>query len=255
MMAPGAIHQARWMAKALYTIKVWMFKDQFKLTACEEKAHRDVSLFATLVYTKAWTSCPNTTAAPSNDLILLKSLVKYKAINAGISTAASKALSRQLWYISEELVALAFFDSNTDNATKRKMVDALQHPEPNRPQKRIQVQLNSIDSKQLEDFVSVNTMNFFEILELSTTFLTEVEPDQWEQDEDFQNAKQCAESLRVVNDVAERGVKLIQDFNSSFTKNEEQKQYLLQVVSEHRTKFPEAKKSLLLTGLNSSNKL
>lgn len=250
MMAPGAIHQARWMAKALYAMKVWMFRDQFRLTAREEKSLRDVSLFAALVYTKAWTSCQSAIAAPSNDLCLLKCLVKYKLINEGISTAASKAFSRHLWYISEELIALAFFDSNISNATKKKMVDSLQHPGPNEPPKRIQVELKSIECKQLEEFVSVNTMNFFEILELPTKFLTQVEPDQWDSDEGFQKAKQCAESLRVVNDVAERGVKLIQDFNLSITRNEEQKQYLLQVVSQHRALFPEAKKSLLLSGQN-----
>jgi hypothetical protein len=65
-----------------------------------------------------------------------------KAISEGISTAAFKALSRHLWYICEELIALVFFESNTSNATKRKMVDSLQHPGSNEPPKRIQIQLN-----------------------------------------------------------------------------------------------------------------
>jgi len=41
-------------------------------------------------------------------------------------------------------------------------------------------------------------------------------------------------------------VKLVQDFNSSITASEEQKQYLLQVVSSHRAKYPQARKSLLV---------
>lgn len=53
-------------------------------------------------------------------------------------------------------------------------------------------------------------------------------------------------SLAVVNDRAERVVKLMQDFNSSITTNEEQKQYLLRVVSSHRAKYPEARKSQLV---------
>lgn len=39
--------------------------------------------------------------------------------------------------------------------------------------------------------------------------------------------------FKIVNDTAERGVKLIQDFNHSLTHNEEQKQYVLQVVTEY----------------------
>ena len=39
-----------------------------------------------------------------------------------------------------------------------------------------------------------------------------------------------------VNEWAERGVALIQDFNSA-TKDEMQKQFLLQVVEQHRKNF------------------
>ena len=30
---PGAMHQAQWMAKAIYTIKMWLFRAQFKKNA------------------------------------------------------------------------------------------------------------------------------------------------------------------------------------------------------------------------------
>jgi len=33
--APGLMHLARWMSKAIYSLKVWMFPGQFKLTAQE----------------------------------------------------------------------------------------------------------------------------------------------------------------------------------------------------------------------------
>ena len=46
--------------------------------------------------------------------------------------------------------------------------------------------------------------------------------EQREENEHFQKAKQCAQSLRVVHDVAERGVKLIQDFTLYISRNEEQ---------------------------------
>lgn len=51
--------------------------------------------------------------------------------------------------------------------------------------------------------------------------------------------------MRVVNDKAERGVKLIQDFNDTLTKDEDQKQFLLQVVTECRRLYPDTSKSTL----------
>ena len=50
-------------------------------------------------------------------------------------------------------------------------------------------------------------------------------------------------ALRVVNDFAERGIALIQDYNSAITTDKEQKQYLLQTVENHRKMFPDSRKS------------
>ena len=52
--------------------------------------------------------------------------------------------------------------------------------------------------------------------------------------------------LNVTNDAAERGVALIQSFNRSITTNEERKQFLLQIVKEHRRSLPNSNKSKLV---------
>jgi hypothetical protein len=50
--------------------------------------------------------------------------------------------------------------------------------------------------------------------------------------------------MKFVNDCAMRGIALIQTFNSSITKNEKQKQYLLHLVDQHKKKkIPIASKS------------
>ena len=43
--APGAMHNARWMAKAIYSIKTFVFRDQLKLTAREVTGLTKVCLF------------------------------------------------------------------------------------------------------------------------------------------------------------------------------------------------------------------
>ena len=52
--------------------------------------------------------------------------------------------------------------------------------------------------------------------------------------------------MKVVNDTAERGIALMQQYNSSLTKNEEQKQFLLRLVERHRKTFPSSAKSTLM---------
>ena len=44
-MKPGAMHHARWMSKIIYSLKVWIFREQFKLTRNEEKGIREFCLF------------------------------------------------------------------------------------------------------------------------------------------------------------------------------------------------------------------
>ena len=100
-MAPGAMHQARWMAKVIYSLKIWMFRSQFKLTKKEEKGLREVCLFSVVLYLKAWFSAPLAVSAPRNDLQLLQDLYNYRQHNDKISKSTCKKLEKHLWYLSE----------------------------------------------------------------------------------------------------------------------------------------------------------
>ena len=51
--------------------------------------------------------------------------------------------------------------------------------------------------------------------------------------------------MKVVNDHAERGVALIQEFSGLMTHDESQLQYLLQVVQQHRQAYRDSKKETL----------
>lgn len=71
---PAGLHRARWMAKAIYALKIWMFRGQFRLTAKEEGGFRNICIFTTRIYTRAWFTAPSAVSAPRNDLWLIKSL-------------------------------------------------------------------------------------------------------------------------------------------------------------------------------------
>ena len=51
--------------------------------------------------------------------------------------------------------------------------------------------------------------------------------------QDFRKGLSIVRGLNVTNNAAELGVALIQSFNNGIISNEEQKQFLLQIVEEH----------------------
>lgn len=243
--APAGLHRARWMAKAIYCLKLFMFKDQFKLSKKELKAITEICVFVVTIYIRCWFQAPVATSAPRNDLWLLKNLKKFENINKAMSKKALSKFLGHLWYLSEELVALAFFDDEVSVESKQKMVIALNEEGPDYSPKRITLDLSHIEEKNIEDFVTSNTLRFFRILGIPSAFLQK-EPGLWEEDEDYKASREIVRSMRVVNDIAERGVALIEEFNKLITIDEEQKQFLLLVVKNFRQKYPDTKKSTLL---------
>lgn len=92
-----------------------------------------------------------------------------------------------------------------------------------------------------------HALDLFVRYQLPRNFLSK-NPTLWENDDGFCKAKSILENVTVINDSAERGVKLIEDYNQLLTKNEDDLQFLLQVVTEYRKDFPScAKKDLQKT--------
>ncbi|KAI9550139.1 hypothetical protein GHT06_007143 [Daphnia sinensis] len=64
----------------------------------------------------------------------------------------------------------------------------------------------------------------------------------WERMTDYLEIRAFVRQLEVVNDCAERGVKLISDFKD-ICQTEEQQAFLFQVVENHRVSMSSLKKS------------
>ena len=121
----GTCHHARWMMKAIYSLKIYALRKYFNLPKYEIDNFRKVCKFVVFVYLKAWFQAPLPIYAPNNDFQFSKELVKYKNIDKSIFKVAVKKFKSHLWYLSPELCAMAFFDNNVSNDMKRKMVQAL----------------------------------------------------------------------------------------------------------------------------------
>ena len=240
--APGAFHKARWMAKLIYCLKIFLFRKQFKLRAKELSGLQAFNIFVVKVYIRHWFLCQVAVYAPLNDLTLLKTLIKYGAsapttsLERAISSSTLRSFSRHLWYLCEKLVGLAFFDDRVSVNEKKAMVKALSHHALNEgPRRKINEVM--IPDLQLSHLITEKTRSFFEHLRVDPKFL-QIPPENWSGDQSYQEGLKVAQGLKVVHDSAERGVALIQQFNNTRTIHEDQQQYMLQVVERHRQRFP-----------------
>ena len=248
---PGATSHARFMAKAIYIYKMFLFRDEFKMTSKELDGIRNVCIFLTRVYVRFWFNCTNATEAPRRDLQIIKDSIEYS--DKRVSGALLEKLRNHLWYLSEEAAGLAFFDSGVLLETKRKMVQALGNVDigdeelasPKRLNSTVEEMITFAD-KDLSHFVTYKTKRFFLRLEIGMDFL-QVDPSEWSARDDYLTGLRICQNLSVVNDAAERAVKLITDFNRALTYDENDKQYLIQVVEHYRQIYPSHTKSSLLS--------
>ena len=236
-MQPGAMHHARWMAKALYTLKIHLFRHQFKMTPREETAIKAISTFIIQFYIKYWFQTRLAISAPRLDLQLLKALKLDGSIAA---KAAMQKLLGHLWYLNDHLIALSFFDAEVPNQIKEKMVQNLKI-EREENSMRAKLPENQLAECDLSSFVSEHTKFFFETFGFSLEFLS-LPVNSWNEQSDFVEMKNKLKHFRVVNDSAERGVALMHKFNKLITNDEEQKQYLLTVIAAHRKKYSKSVK-------------
>ena len=112
---PGAISKARWMAKAIYTIYMYLLSDKITSELPKDTIFTPYQIerigrfvkFVSLIYIKWWVKCPVSVDSPINDLAFLTSIRSYS--DCVISSAAEKAMQNHMWYLTEELVPLSLF--------------------------------------------------------------------------------------------------------------------------------------------------
>lgn len=235
----SATSHARFMSKKIYCLKIYLFRSQFKLTAKELDCIRDFSIFVVKLYVRAWFGCTNAIQCPNQDLSLLRDAFQYAKIDKVVSNAVIEKIKNHLWYLTPETVGLAFFDPNVPLEIKRKMVSRLKAKNPSVAFVEYRKHSNpeNLLECDLSDFVSYKTKIFFSIFELQTDFF-ELDPSVWENEEEYQTASDFCQNLLVVNDTAERGVKFMKDYNRILTHDEDEMQFILQVVDSYRKNIP-----------------
>lgn len=121
------------------------------------------------------------------------------------------------------------FLKNLLNYNNKKLINEEENENSN---KKLNVNFDDVSQFVNQDlpFSLLNNKSWkvFQRFKISINFLRE-DPKTWNALDEYIQAKEILSALKVVNDTAERGVKLMKEYNEKFTKNEDQKQFILQV--------------------------
>lgn len=205
---PGATSNARWMARAIYALKTYLFREHMELDSEFVVSLEQFCIFVAIIYTKHWNRCTNAVDAPYNDLKLMKELDAYKEFNAEIADVALNAHKRHLWYLGDELVVLSLFSDKVSNYEKYLMLTVMIRQASNRTENSITHtdEIYDIQNIELHDFMSPRSFYLFELLDLSHDFFDE-DINDWNEMESYRTAKQTIlDLITVVNDSAERAL-------------------------------------------------
>lgn len=208
---------------------------------------RKICVFIVLFYVKIWFSAPNAIKAPNSDLQLVKNLIEHRKIHPEIANAALEKLSKHLWYLHEQLACLSLFDDTVLPEEKLKIVEKINRKVAvKKSNKHYSVPYKiiiSLTEKSISDFVTPNSLFIFKHFNLPYEFLN-TELHTWESNPEYQKCLDTFKKLKVVNDIAERGVALTEKFNEALTHNEDERQKIFQAVQHHRSQYPVCTKSI-----------
>lgn len=108
------------MAKAIYCLKILIFRDQFpEITESEVNGLLEVSGFIINCYSRFWFNADKAEQAPVNDLEFLRKLESYKTINTKLAEKAISKFINHVYYLN------ALFDDRIDDESKAKLSERM----------------------------------------------------------------------------------------------------------------------------------
>ena len=190
--------------------------------------------------------------AAINDLTYLHNMLRYKIEDPSVADTVFNKLPSHQWYLTQETEAFSFFNQHPllTNEMKESMAfQLLSISPPDEFRRGIPVFKRNIDRySKLCDFIGPESWFIFECQRMDKDWLYD-KPEQWTANKSFKKGQKFIANIKVVNDTAEKTVKLYSDYAAILTENKEQRASLLLVVEKHRKQVGKFKKSTLALNL------
>ena len=235
------------MAFGIYSLKAFAFSRQLKLDHDTEKALKQFCSFIAVIYIPHFLASSIGSDASVNDLELFKKLFEYRKFDPQLSDEALVVLRRHCWYLVPEVAIFSLFSKKVSMDEKSRLSCKLLTMQTEAPKtyKLEKPKFPVIDEKtRMEDLLTPKSFKFFSILGIDSDWLAK-SPDTWEAEEGFKAANEFVNTVKVTNDVAERGVKLATYYATVLTKDDSVRSLLLQGVERCRRMYPDFLKSTL----------
>ena len=242
----------------IYTLKALAFSDQLNLDEEDITKLTRLAIFLCPLYIPYFVSGSIGSDAPINDLEFFKKLVRFSSMDPELGDCAKTILLRHTWYLQEETVPMALFSDKLTEDDKSRLASKMLTFESNKPSHwdseeggevryelgKPVLNLDLTPATKLIDLVGVNSFMIFDLLGISWDWLRD-KPDSWSSSEMFMTMRDYIRTVKVTNDVAERGVKIMADYASILTVDDDMRPLILQGVERNRRMFPSFKKSVL----------
>ena len=113
-------------------------------------------------------------------VLFINNLIEYENVDSTCAEAAIKAFSGHMWYLTEELVPLAFSCTEVEDMMKQKMADKLLKLDKRKCRKRLGTgfwkpcfpDIPESQDLDLSKYIGEDSWTFFDIIKLDIEFLS-----------------------------------------------------------------------------------
>ncbi len=109
---PGAHHHARFMAYAIYFLKIELMSERFSLDQNELNKSKRMAQCIALFHSEASLRSRLSSPSPAQDLKYLRLMQRYREEDKEVAEAAINSIFNHLWYLTQEVVIFRFLTLN-----------------------------------------------------------------------------------------------------------------------------------------------
>jgi hypothetical protein len=196
------------MSKAIYYLKLGLLRKQFKMSAKELNWVTLISEYVGIFFKAALSA-----GGPFNDILFMKIMIGYRDIRPIMAKTTIESMKRYLWYLTPQLAIFALADERIPEREREALAKfVLEIPRPAQfTSGKPQFPVIHEENLSLDLFVGEQSWLIFDILDIDTDWMVN-DAGSWPESNGFKKFANYVNNVRVVNDLAERGIKLITDY-------------------------------------------